>query len=154
MAMRSAMLSSPESGFRKSVGKAYCVVLDFIGNFQNPYRVVEYHGLIPLDEDDLSSPGFRVRRPKELLNLPLGCEVHFDDRLVDLFTAEGMNPANATRHDVVWILIFRYQVLMRKLGRAPTRKEIDRFSRLGSDIYVLLFGIWRRFEEAVRDMTR
>lgn len=141
-------------GLRRSVGKAYCIVIDFIGNFQNAYRVVEYHGLIPIDEDDMSNRGFTVRSPKELLDLPLGCEVHFDDRVIDLFTAQGLNPAHPTRHNIGRILIYRYQELKRKLGRAPTRTEIDRFSRLGSDIYVLLFGSWKRFEEEVREMTR
>ena len=37
-------------GLRKYVGKLHCTVIDFIGNFKNAYKVMEYHGLLPYAE--------------------------------------------------------------------------------------------------------
>lgn len=37
-------------GLRHFVGKEKCIAIDFIGNFQNAYRIVEYQGLDPSDE--------------------------------------------------------------------------------------------------------
>src|SRR5437899_2549512 len=38
-------------GLRKCVGKSHCIVIDFIGNFKNAHKVVEYQGLLPFAED-------------------------------------------------------------------------------------------------------
>lgn len=107
-------------GLRRYPGKAQCLVIDFIGNFKNAYRIVEYQGLLPVEEDD----GFVGRRgpktAKEFLNLPLGCEVHFDDRVINLFASQAFNPANANRHNIGRILIYLYQRLERT--RSPAEE--------------------------------
>jgi superfamily II DNA or RNA helicase len=35
-------------GLRRYVGKSHCIVIDFIGNFQNAYKIVEYQALLIL----------------------------------------------------------------------------------------------------------
>jgi superfamily II DNA or RNA helicase len=40
-------------GLRQYAGKTHCTVIDFIGNFQNAYRIVEYQNLLPFEESDL-----------------------------------------------------------------------------------------------------
>lgn len=37
-------------GLRRYVGKTHCTVIDFIGNFKNAYRIVEYQDLLPLGD--------------------------------------------------------------------------------------------------------
>jgi superfamily II DNA or RNA helicase len=133
-------------GLRHFVGKKACIVIDFIGNFQNAYRVVEYHGLDPYDgERTVPGPTFN-RTPKELLNLPNGCTVEFDERVIDLFGNQTLNPAYATRHNIGRILLYQYQRLARRLGRRPTKIDVDRQCLLDTTFYASVFGSWTDFE--------
>jgi hypothetical protein len=43
-------------------------------------------------------------------------------------------------------LLYQYERLARKLGRKPTKKDIDRHYLVNSDIYAILFGSWAVFE--------
>ena len=131
-------------GLRRAVGKSHCTVIDFIGNFKNAYKLMEYHGLLPYAEGQAGVPG-KTLTPKAVLNLPLGCRVHFDTRVVDLFAQQTLSPANATRHNIGRILTYQYARLETRLGRFPTRKEVDHNLWLGSDLYELVFGSWSAF---------
>jgi len=134
-------------GLRRSHGKALCLVIDFIGNFRNAYRIVEYQGLVPVEEDDAFIAQRGPRTAKEILNLPLGCEVYFDDKVIDLFASQALHPANATRHNIGRILIYQYRRLESRLGRQPRKLDVDRHSRLHSGFYVQVFGSWKKFEQ-------
>jgi hypothetical protein len=133
-------------GLRHSVGKQKCIVIDFIGNFRNAYKIVEYQGLDP-DEDERSTPGTTfTRTAKETLNLPVGCEVEFDERVINVFGDQTLNPAYATRHNIGRILVHQYQKLERRLGRKPTKLDVDRQCLLDSTFYTSVFGSWKDFE--------
>ena len=122
-------------GLRHFVGKERCIVIDFIGNFQNAYRIVEYQGLDSSD-DERSTPGTTfTRTAKDTLNLPAGCLVEFDERVIDVFGHQTLNPAYATRHNIGRILLYQYQKLERRLGRRPTKADVDRQCLLGSTFY-------------------
>ena len=71
-------------GLRQSPGKERVLVLDFIGNFHNAYRIVEYLGLQPEETIVSESLGYS-RSSKQIMNLPLGCRVEFEDRVIDIF---------------------------------------------------------------------
>jgi hypothetical protein len=131
-------------GLRRFVGKDVCTVIDFIGNFRNAYRVVENLGLEP-EEYDTSFLGTTGAKWKEILNLPTGCSVEFDDRVIDIFGNQTLNPAFITRHNIRRILIYLYHKVERRLGRKPTREEIDMNSVLPSDIYVTAMSNFRSF---------
>lgn len=133
-------------GLRHFVGKERCIVIDFIGNFQNAYKLVEYQGLDPYD-DVQSTPGTTFSRTaKDTLNLPAGCLVEFDERVIDVFGRQTLNPKYATRHNIGRILLYQYQKLEHRLGRKPTRADIDRQCLLDSTFYVSVFGNWKDFE--------
>jgi hypothetical protein len=132
-------------GLRRFVGKDVCTVIDFIGNFRNAYRVVENLGLEP-DEYDPTFLGTTGAKWKEILNLPSGCIVEFDDRVIDIFGNQTLNPAFITRHNIKRILIYLYQKVEQRLGRRPTADDIDRNSVLPSDIYKTAYGSWRAFQ--------
>ena len=134
-------------GLRKYVGKSHCTVIDFIGNFKNAHRILDFQGLLPFEEDEQASGVGGNRTRKGILNLPLGCEVNFDDRVIEVFASQTLDPAYATRHNIRRILLYQYERLARKLGRKPTRKDIDRSYLVNSDIYAILFGSWAAFEE-------
>jgi len=136
-------------GLRKYVGKSHCIVIDFIGNFQNAYRIVEYHGLSPYEDEQATTGVQYTLSVKELLNLPLGCEVHFDEKVIDVFAQQALTPRYATRHNIGRILLYQYQRLQRLLGRRPTAKDLNRNCLLHSQFYRDVFGSWKRFEEIV-----
>jgi len=119
-------------GLRRYTGKSHCVVIDFIGNFRNASRIPEYQGLVP-SQDDVSGTRAGTHNSRDILNLPLGCTVTFDDRVIDLFTRELLDPAHANRHNIGRILIYEYQKVERYLRRPPRKVDVDRLSLLGSD---------------------
>ena len=133
-------------GLRRSVGKSHCTVIDFIGNFRNAYRIVEYHGLLPYADETEAGINQNPKNVKELLNLPIGCEVHFDDRVIDIFSQQTLSPRYATRHTIGRILLYQYERLGRRLGRRPSRKDVDHYCLLQSDFYRDVFGSWKKFE--------
>jgi superfamily II DNA or RNA helicase len=137
-------------GLRHYVGKKWCVVIDFIGNFHNAYRIVEYQGLDSY-EDELCGPGAMfTRTTKDTLNLPKGCHVEFDERVIDIFGHQTLNPAYATRHNIGRILLYQYRRLENRLGRPPTKADVNRQCLLDSSFYVSVFGSWRDFEKKAR----
>ena len=132
-------------GLRRHVGKSHCTVIDFIGNFRNAYKIVEYHGLRP-DEFDQAGAGARsVGTAKALLDIPIGCKVNFEDRVLDIFANQALDPKNATRENISRILINRYLRLSDRLGRMLNRRDIDRYELLDSTFYDRVFGSWKRF---------
>ena len=137
-------------GLRKSVGKSHCTVIDFIGNFKNAYKIVEYQGLTP-EEVEEPSHSRQPRTAKEVLNLPAGCKVEFDDRVIDIFIDQTMMPRYANRYNISRILIYEYQKLARNLGRQPKKKDVNMYCLLGSQFYESIFGSWRSFEKQVSD---
>ncbi|MCJ7483094.1 MAG: DEAD/DEAH box helicase [Thermodesulfovibrionales bacterium] len=133
-------------GLRRSVGKSHCTVIDFIGNFRNAYRIVEYHGLLPYADETEAVINRTPQNVKELLNLPIGCEVHFDDHVIDIFAQQTLSPRFATRHTIGRILLYQYERLGRRLRRMPTKKDVDHNCMLQSDFYKDVFGSWKIFE--------
>jgi hypothetical protein len=121
----------------------------FIGNFKNAYRVVEHLGLEPSEHDELFLSAGHAHSLKEVLNLPAGCNVDFDERIIDIFGNQTLNPAFITRHNILRILIHLYLKVEARLGRRPTARDIDRNSVLPSDIYATAFGSWHAFEKFV-----
>jgi hypothetical protein len=141
-----ANISSAWSSLRKHVGKAHCLVIDFIGNFQNAYKLVEYHGLRP--EETESSPT-QPRNIREVLDLPIGCKVEFEEKVLQIFADQSLNPRTATRQNISRILFYQYEKLRNSLGRDPTKLEVNRYLLLGVKFYEQVFGSWKRFIEAL-----
>lgn len=141
-------------GLRKYVGKAHCVVIDFIGNFRNAYKIVEYQGLRP-DEIDSRAPNISLRHNfRDVLDLPLGCKVHFDEKVLDIFAQQTLDPRNATRSNIARILFYEYQRWGTRLGRSPSAKDLDRYALLDSQFYKLVFGSWKAFTSLVATRAR
>jgi superfamily II DNA or RNA helicase len=137
-------------GLRRYVGKAHCLVIDFIGNFKNANRIVEYQDLLPFGDTESTNSQTRQNYSKNVLNLPLGCHVTFDDKVVELFYDQTLDTSFITSHSIRRILIFQYSRLARRLGHSPTKKELDRNCVIGSNIYTTCFGSWKKFEEIMK----
>ena len=140
-------------GLRRYIGKSHCIVIDFIGNFRNAHRIVQFQGLLSDERGESEAPIGRAVTRKAVLNLPLGCSVEFDERVLDLFSAQAFDPAHATRHNIGRILIYEYERLKRRLGRQPNQRDVNRSLRLGSEFYRLVFGSWARFLQVLRQGT-
>lgn len=133
-------------GLRKYPGKLQCTVIDFIGNFKNAYKVMEYQSLFSDDEErelHTSSAGLR-----SVLQLPLGCRVEFDERVIDVFVAQTLDPRFATRHSIASILTYQYRRLARRLGRMPSRQDVRRSCLLDDRLYTMVFHSWEGFLDA------
>ncbi len=129
-------------GLRKHVGKAHCIVIDFIGNFRNAYKLVEYHGLRPEETESSSGVGRTIR---DVLDLPIGCKVEFDERVLHIFAEQTLDPRTATRQSISRILFYQYEKLAVRLGRSPSRRDVNRHLLLGVKFYEQVFGNWKRF---------
>lgn len=136
-------------GLRRYVGKAYCTVIDFIGNFKNANRIVEYQELLPFGDGEKHGP-IGSYDLKNLLNLPLGCQVSFEDRVIELFYDQTLDSSFISNHNIRRVLVFQYDRLGQRLGRLPTKKDVDRNCVIGSDIYATCFGSWKAFEDSMR----
>ena len=136
-------------GLRKSPGKHRVVVLDFIGNFHNSYRIVDYIGLLPEEYTSvLRLTG--ARTSKQIFNLPLGCKVDFDDRVIEVFANQILDPRRANRNNIAQILIFQYRKTSRWLGRPARKDDVNRYQFLNADLYSLVFGNWSNFETIIK----
>jgi superfamily II DNA or RNA helicase len=133
-------------GLRQYAGKSHCTVIDFIGNFANAYKIVEYQSLIPFEDSDLVPDLRHARSRKEVLNLPLGCKVNFDEKVLKVFADQALNPKYATRHNIGRVLFYEYEKLQKHLGRSPLKRDVDRYSILDSSFYALVFGSWENFQ--------
>jgi superfamily II DNA or RNA helicase len=136
-------------GLRRYVGKTHCTVIDFIGNFKNASKIPEYHGLLPFEDSEIFGLDGHSRSARELLNLPLGCKVQFDDRVVDVFAREILDLRTANRHNIGRILVLEYEKIARYLGHRPTKIEVDRNSFLDSRFFARVFGSWTNFQRVL-----
>jgi len=137
-------------GLRRYVGKSHCIVIDFIGSFKNAYRIVEYQSLLSDPSQERAIDIRTARSFKDVLNLPLGCEAHFDERVIQIFEQQILDPRHASRHNIARILIFQYSSLQRRLKRLPTQKDVDRNLLLDSTFYSLVFGSWKSFQNLAK----
>jgi superfamily II DNA or RNA helicase len=136
-------------GLRRYTGKKQCTVIDFIGNFRNAEKVVEYHDLRTTDEPRSAPTDEHTLR--DFLDLPLNCAVTFEDRVLDIFADQSLNPRHADRTNIGRILIHRYRRLSHRLGRPATRKDVDRNEVLDSRFYKMVFRSWDRFTQIVQN---
>jgi hypothetical protein len=140
-------------GLRRYYGKKHCIVIDFIGNFKNAYKILEYQGLEP-EEDEVEDSLLTTRDSiKTILNLPIGCTVDFDERVIGIIGDQTLNPAFATRHNIARILVYQYNRLSNLLGRTPQKIDVDRSLLLGTRFYSMVFGSWEGFLEKINRRT-
>ena len=126
-------------GLRKYQDKDYLTVIDFIGN----YKRAHYVPLILAGENPWTSQKPVVSSPEEY-NMPEGCIINFDFRIIDLFQElAARDPKSFRMRDT-------YSRLKQSLKRRPTRVDIYE----GSDITIreYLKDGWVRFLEQIGDL--
>ncbi|HEX3076832.1 MAG TPA: helicase-related protein, partial [Lachnospiraceae bacterium] len=132
-------------GLRKSKGKDYLNVLDFIGNYDKagraPYLL---SGKNQIAEKRKSAGGQDFEFPDD-------CIVDFDMRLIDLF--KEMDKRGLTIHDRIKTEFFRVKELLD--GKVPSRMEL--FTYMDDAIYQLCMSNtkdnpFRRYLEYLHDI--
>lgn len=126
-------------GLRLSPRKEFVTVLDFIGNYKKANRVRAYlQSLQGSDSQQLDAGD------KPEYNYPLGCEVHFDEEVIEIFKQqEGI-----TKDD----LLEAYIEVKERLGRQPTVTDINEYGEYAQFYYIKLFGSWNKFLESVGEI--
>ncbi len=109
-------------GLRRSKGKEYLNVLDFIGNYEKAGRVRFFLS----GNNKLYGGAFGYERA----DLPDDCQIDFDLRLIDLF--DEMDKKSIRLKDKISSEYFRVKEY---LGRKPSR--MDLFTYMDDDIYQL-----------------
>ncbi len=105
-------------GLRKSTSKDHLNVLDFIGNYEKAGRIVGFlNGKNQAGAPDTKSTS-PLCSPQEL-DLPQGCMVDFDLKLLDLFAQ--MSKKQQRLHQRI---IEEYRRIREELDRVPTRMEL------------------------------
>ena len=108
-------------GLRRSQGKEYLNVLDFIGNYEKAGRV---RYLLT----GKNKTGKETYYPADKADYPDECFVDFDMRLIDLFAE--MDKKQLTIKEQIRNEYFRIKEL---LGKQPTR--MDLFTYMDDDVY-------------------
>lgn len=107
-------------GLRKSSGKEYLNVLDFIGNYEKAGRV-----RFLLLGNDVQRDGGAI---EEITDIPDDCQIDFDLKLIDLF--EEMDKKSLKLRDRI---LSEYFKVKEYLGRVPSR--MDLFTYMDDEVY-------------------
>lgn len=109
-------------GLRKSEGKEFVIVIDFIGNYQNNYMIP-----IALSGDRTGNKDNIRRSLMEGSNLIQGASTIYFDEISRKKIYASIDAANLNRAQ---LLKKEYQSLKHKLGRIPRLKEFDEYGEL------------------------
>lgn len=129
-------------GLRKSRGKEYLNVLDFIGNYEKAGRV-----RFLLTGKTLSEKGYY--NPADRSDFPDDCLIDFDMKLIDLFAE--MDKRHLRIKDQIRNEYFRVKDL---LGKRPSRMEL--FTYMDDDVYQMVIShskenLFKRYLEYLKE---
>ena len=128
-------------GLRKSKDKENVLILDFIGNYKNAFKVREWL------EGETGNGEKRDKKPE--YHYPLDCKVHFDKEVVDLLDRQeelfrtGYHITNQEAID-------EYFRVKKDLGRQPTSAEFDKLAKYSTTPLRTRFGgTWNDFLRSI-----
>lgn len=137
-------------GLRLNPNKTHVTVLDFIGNFKKAANIREYIKGASKDLGELANRhgAFGV---KGFLDWPLGCDVHFDSSVEEIFKA-----ADAAEHVITPDeLSDNYYTVKEKIARKPVAEDMNdtSVSEIKLVHYRNEYGTWNKFLEAIGEAT-
>lgn len=127
-------------GLRRSKGKEYLNVLDFIGNYEKAGSVRSL----------LTGKSSVAYRPSDQSDFPDGCMIDFDIKLIDLFAEidkKSMKVSDQIRRE--------YYRIKEYLGKRPSRMEL--FTYMDEDIYQMTIAhpktnLFKRYLEYLKEL--
>lgn len=137
-------------GLRLSPNKTHVTVLDFIGNFKKAANIREYLNGAAQGGAGQSS-GNNSFGVKNYLDWPLGCDVHFDASVEEIFKAADAAERVITPDE----LIDNYYAVKEKLERKPVAEDMndDSVSTIKLLHYRNIYSTWNKFLEAIGEAT-
>ena len=133
-------------GLRLCAGKERVKILDFIGNYKRANQIRKYLSkaskTAQVDQDG------RRRRKIEYV-YSAGCEVVFDQAVEEILDRQDAQDLGVSKED----LKEAYFYLAEKLGRKPSRSDLDVHGEYKSFLYATHFGSWMAFLREVGEYT-
>lgn len=133
-------------GLRLCIGKDRVRILDFIGNYKRANQIRKF--LAKSSTTTEINENGRTKH-KVLYQYSTGCEVHFDEAVQQILDRQDAEELGITRDD----LKEAYFAIAEKLGRKPSRNDLDSGGEYKSSKYVQLFGSWVAFLREVGEYT-
>ena len=138
-------------GLRLSPNKSHVIVLDFIGNFKKAENIRQYiSGAAPGSTGAGTGKGkFGV---KDFLDWPIGCDVHFDESVEELFKARDETTRDISEDEFK----DNYYAVKEALRRKPAPEDMnnEELSKYKLSAYRNHYGTWNKFLEAIGEATK
>lgn len=134
-------------GLRLCVGKDRVRIIDFIGNYKRANQVRKYLAKSSRIDSETDENG--RRRRKIDYTYSTGCEVHFSEKVEEILNRQDADELGIDKED----LKEAYFALAEKLGRKPSRSDLDEQGEFRSGMYARLFGSWVAFLREVGEYT-
>ena len=134
-------------GLRLCTGKDRVRVLDFIGNYRRANQVRKYLAKSSSLTEENDQEG--RRRKKIAYVYSTGCEVRFTAEVEEILARQDAEELGIDKDD----LKEAYFALAEKLGRKPSRADLDEHGEHKSALYARLFGSWVKFLREVGEYT-
>ena len=134
-------------GLRLSGNKEYLTVLDFVGNYKKSFTIPTL--LMGTVYPHLSPEGYKIyieRISDGKIDLPEGCQVHFDLELIDL-----MEKSLGVLHPVRYALTKEYMSLKSMLGTVPISTLVSHSKSIWN--YIHTFGSLYDFYKGIGDLN-
>lgn len=124
-------------GLRLNAAKSAVQVLDFIGNYINADKIIEYLSAYgnTFEVDDL--------RHKPIFYYDNGCRVTFERAAIDVITILKANVPSDSE------LVEHFFSVYKKLGRCPTIADIQRDDKYKMKHYLERYGNWQAFLDRI-----
>lgn len=140
-------------GLRLSPNKSHVIVLDFIGNFKKVENIKHYiSGGNSGESVGNSSDGKCSFGVKEFLDWPIGCDVHFDESVEELFKS-NQDSGQAIANEE---LIDNYYSVKETLHKKPKPEDMNNesISKFKLSVYRNNYETWNKFLEAIGEATK
>lgn len=134
-------------GLRLTAGKDRVRVLDFIGNYKRANLIRSYLAKTQKEVEEEDDKG-RKRR-KVVYEYSTGCEVKFDSKVEEILSRQDTEALGVGKLE----LENAYFDLAERLGRKPTRSEIDQQGEYKTTVYARVFGSWIGFLREIGEYT-
>ena len=143
---RTVFLQQLGRGLRRCLGKDRVQILDFIGNYRRANQVRKYlaksRSTVCVEENGR-------RRRKVVYEYARGCGVQFDEEVQEILDGQDAAELGITKED----LKESYFAIAERIGRKPTRVDLDDKGEHRSAMYSQLFGSWVGFLREVGEYT-
>lgn len=134
-------------GLRLCAGKDRVRILDFIGNYSRANHVRKFLSNGSRREDVPGPDGRRVK--KVTYQYSTGCVVNFDVHVEEILNRQDAAEIGTDKQD----LKEGYFALAERLGRKPTKQDLDTAGEFPARLYVQAWGSWRNFLQDVGEYT-